>query len=89
MRVLLVEDDLPLSQALRTALERHGLVIDAVHSLATADSALRLGVHDALLLDRALPDGDGVDFIAAARAITPGLPIILDRRASCRDRVCT
>ena len=79
MRVLLVEDDLPLSHALRTALERHGLVIDAVHDLATADSALRLGVHDALLLDRGLPDGDGVDFIAAARVIAPALSIFAGR----------
>ncbi|HEY1396685.1 response regulator transcription factor [Roseateles sp.] len=88
MRVLLVEDDLPLSHALRTALERHGLVIDAVHDLATADSALRLGVHDALLLDRGLPDGDGVDFIAAARVIAPALPIILlTARGEVLDRV--
>ncbi len=88
MRVLLVEDDLPLSHALKAALERHGLVIDVVHSIAVADRALRLGVHDVMLLDRSLPEGDGIGFIVAARAITPALPIILlTARGEVLDRV--
>ncbi len=77
MRVLLVEDDRPLAHAIRTALETRGLIVDAVFSIAMASAALPLAVHDALLLDRSLPDGDGVDFIATARALVPGLPIIL------------
>lgn len=88
MRILLVEDDLAMAQALHGALERHGLVMDAVHSLAMADTALRLRVHDLLLLDRALPDGDGLDFIPAARALMPALPIILlTARGEVADRV--
>ncbi|MDH0868328.1 response regulator transcription factor [Mitsuaria sp. GD03876] len=88
MRVLLVEDDLPLAQALKTALERHGLIVDTVHSIAIADAALRLGVHDVLLLDRSLPDGDGLGFIATARGIAQALPIIvLTARGELPDRV--
>ncbi|MGE8499864.1 MAG: response regulator [Pseudomonas sp.] len=77
MRILLVEDDLSLSQALQGALGRHGLLVDTVHTLANAGSALKLGVHDLLVLDRGLPDGDGVTFIATARRLSPALPIIL------------
>ncbi|MFP6850951.1 MAG: response regulator transcription factor [Pseudomonas sp.] len=77
MRILLVEDDLSLAQALQGALGRHGLVVDIVHTLANAGSALKLSVHDLLVLDRGLPDGDGVGFIATARHLSPALPIIL------------
>ncbi|WP_269432933.1 MULTISPECIES: response regulator transcription factor [Pseudomonas] len=77
LRILLVEDDLPMAQALQAALGRHGLIVDMVHSLAAAASTLRLHVHDLLLLDRGLPDGDGLDFIATARRLTPALPIVL------------
>ncbi|HSX72211.1 MAG TPA: response regulator transcription factor [Pseudomonas sp.] len=77
MRILLVEDDLQMAQALQGALARHGLVVDLVHSMAAAETALRLNVHDLLVLDRGLPDGDGVDFIASARRLMPTLPIVL------------
>jgi len=88
VRILLVEDDLAMVQALHGALERHGLVIDAVHTLTMADTALKLKVHDLLLLDRTLPDGDGLDFIPTARALVPALPIILlTARGEVADRV--
>lgn len=77
MRILLVEDDLSLAQALQGALGRHGLIVDIVHTLANAGCALKLSVHDLLVLDRGLPDGDGVAFIATARRLSPALPIIL------------
>lgn len=77
MRILLVEDDLPMAQALQEALGRHGLLVDCVHSLAAAGAALRMNVHDLLILDRGLPDGDGVGFIASARRLCPALPIVL------------
>lgn len=88
MRILLVEDDLHMSQALQGALARHGLVVDMVHSLAAAEAALRLGVHGLLVLDRGLPDGDGLGFIAVARRLVPALPIILlTARGEVADRV--
>ncbi|MFT4171228.1 MAG: response regulator transcription factor [Rhodocyclaceae bacterium] len=83
-----MEDDVAMAGALQGALERHGLVIDVVHSLAMAEAALRLKVHDVLLLDRALPDGDGVDFIAVARDILPAVPVLLlTARGEVSDRV--
>jgi two-component system, OmpR family, response regulator len=88
MRILLVEDDLPMAHVLRASLQRHGLVVDLAHSLALAAEALRSGVHDLMILDRGLPDGDGVDFIQEARALREALPIILlTARGEISDRV--
>jgi len=77
MRILLVEDDPELSRALQAGLERQGVVADVVDSLASAAQALREPVHQLLLLDRQLPDGDGLGFVPLARSLRPNLPVIL------------
>ena len=77
MRILLVEDDPDLSRALQSGLERQGVVADVVGSLAEAAVALREPVHQLMLLDRQLPDGDGVAFVATARALRPNLAVIM------------
>lgn len=77
MRILLVEDDPDLSRALQAGLERQGVVADVVACLAEAAAALREPVHQLLLLDRQLPDGDGIDFVAVARTLRPNLPVIM------------
>jgi len=88
MRILLVEDDPDLSRALQSGLERQGVVADAVGSLQQAAAALREPVHQLLLLDRQLPDGDGIGFVAAARALRPNLPVImLTAKGELGDRV--
>ncbi len=88
MRVLLVEDEPELAAALTCALRRHDVVIDRVDSLASAERALGDDVHDAMLLDRRLPDGDGLDLVAKLRARGIGLPVIvLTARGELVDRV--
>lgn len=77
MRVLLVEDEPDMAAALSTALSRHGIVVDHARTLEIADEACRSGVHDAVLLDRKLPDGDGLSLIPLVRREQPGLPIIV------------
>ena len=71
MRVLLVEDEAEFAKAMRGALEREGFVVDWMDSLALAAEASRQGVHELILLDRTLPDGDGVDLIAQLRIDNP------------------
>ncbi len=88
MRILLVEDEAELAGALRTVLEREGYVVDHVTGLADLREAARLANSDAVLLDRALPDGDGVDAIAELRQWIPGIPVIvITARAEVEDRV--
>lgn len=88
MRILLVEDEAEFAKALRGALERDRFVVDWVDSLALASEASRSGVHELVLLDRTLPDGDGLSLIPQLRNDAPGVPIIvLSARGELIDRV--
>ncbi len=88
MRILLVEDEPEMAQALRTSLQRHGILADISPNLLEAGEALRQNVHDLLLLDRQLPDGDGAILIQLARRWQPDLPIImLTGQGSLEDRI--
>lgn len=88
VRILLVEDELQLAETLRAALERERFIVDHADRLATAREALMLASFDLVLLDRTLPDGDGLSLVPAMRASNPGLPIIvLSARGEVSDRV--
>ena len=51
MRILLVEDDAPLGEALSAGLRGLDYAVDWVQSGESADTALRLAQYDAVLLD--------------------------------------
>ncbi len=88
MRILLVEDEKEFADTLRTALERELFVVDHADRLKMAREAVRTESYDLILLDRTLPDGDGLSLIPAFRAENPGLPIIvLSARGEVLDRV--
>ncbi|OAM76096.1 response regulator transcription factor [Devosia elaeis] len=77
MRILLVEDEMNMVAALTAALSRHDIVVDHARTLEIAQEACRSRVHDAVLLDRKLPDGDGLSLIPLFRREQAGLPIIV------------
>jgi two-component system, OmpR family, response regulator len=88
MKLLLVEDEPELSAALRQALERQHYVVDEVGDLVTAEEAVRGGLYDVVLLDRTLPDGDGLSLVPGIRLRNPGVPIIvLTARGHLTERV--
>lgn len=60
MRVLLVEDEPDLANALAAALRRHCMAVDVAGSLRAAEDAALDAAYDVILLDRSLPDGDGL-----------------------------
>ncbi|MEP6908048.1 MAG: response regulator [Pseudoxanthomonas sp.] len=73
-RLLLVEDDAVSCLFMVAALEAMPAWVDAAGSMA---SALAIeGRHDLLLLDANLPDGLGIDLLAALRSRYPGLPAL-------------
>lgn len=87
MRVLLVEDEAEMAQALRAALKTYDMVMDHVPTLAEAVEAAT-GVHDAILLDRRLPDGDGLTLIPKLRGCGVAAPVIvLTARGELADRL--
>lgn len=88
MRILLVEDEIEFATTLRGALEREQFVVDHVERLDMAREAVLSFSYDLVLLDRTLPDGDGLSLIADLRIDHPGLPIIvLSARGDVHDRV--
>lgn len=88
MRILLVEDELEFAATVRAALEREKYVVDHVDRLAMAREACRMHGYDLVLLDRTLPDGDGLSLLPSLRTAHPGLPVIvLSARGDVTDRV--
>ncbi|WP_315836562.1 response regulator transcription factor [Bradyrhizobium prioriisuperbiae] len=88
MRILVVEDEPEIASLLRTALERQDIVVDHVVLLADAEEAARRGVHDAIILDRRLPDGDGLTLVPRLRSLGVAIPVIvLTARRDLPDRI--
>jgi DNA-binding response OmpR family regulator len=77
MRILLIEDEKELADALSAALSKHGIVIDHTMLLGDAIELSRQHSYDAILLDRRLPDGEGLSFIPKLRAAGADTPIIV------------
>lgn len=80
-RVLLVEDDSALAREIIRALTRNHWALDHVASLANAFEAVIQHPYRLILLDRRLPDGDGLALVPAARS-RPAPPAIIFLTAS-------
>ena len=87
-RILLVEDDPALAREIVRALEREHWPLDHVSSLADAFEAVIQYPYRAILLDRSLPDGDGIALVPAAKS-RPSRPsiIFLTARDEIADRI--
>jgi two-component system, OmpR family, response regulator len=69
MRILLIEDEPEMASVLKTALERRDVVVDHVSTLADAEAVAKFGPFDAVVLDRRLPDGEGLSLIPRLRTL--------------------
>jgi len=88
MRLLLVEDDLPIQHFVERALVEAGYQVDAAADAKSAEALALDGVHDAFIIDLGLPDMDGLDLIARCRAQGSAAPVlILSARRSVDERV--
>jgi DNA-binding response OmpR family regulator len=88
MRVLLVEDDRMIAEAVRTALGQDGHVTDWIADGAAALTALSNSRFDIVLLDLGLPRKDGLTVLKQLRErgdVTP--VIIITARDDVRSRV--
>lgn len=88
MRILLVEDQPEMVAALRAALTRHDMLVDHAQNLSEAEAIVADGNYDAVVLDRQLPDGDGLSLIPKLRASGNIVPVlVLTARGDLADRV--
>lgn len=88
MRILLVEDDPMLGDALRRSLKQEGFTTDWARNAEEAELALATGDYSFLLLDLGLPGKGGLDLLAELRSNSNPVPvIILTARDAVPDRI--
>jgi two-component system response regulator QseB len=77
MRLLILEDDAQLGDALSTGLRQLGHVVDWFRDGEHADQAVQGAAYDALVLDLGLPRTDGLTWLQRWRARGLVLPVLV------------
>ena len=88
MRLLLAEDELELSEALRVILKHNHYSVDAVHDGMEALDYILSGQYDGVVLDIMMPKMDGLTVLRKVRESGNTVPILmLTARAQIEDRI--
>lgn len=88
MRILIVEDELHLAEALTQILKKHNYSVDAVHDGLTGLDYAMSGIYDLMLLDIMMPGLDGISLLKKLRQEGIAAPIImLTAKGELSDRV--
>jgi two-component system OmpR family response regulator len=88
LRILLVEDDALLADAVARALTQAAHAVDAVATGTDADRALASDSFDLVILDLGLPGMDGFDVLRRLRGRRSRIPVlVLTARDAVEDRV--
>jgi two-component system OmpR family response regulator len=84
VRILLVEDDKMIGEAVLDFLRADGYAVDWVQDGEMAETALRTQTYDLVLLDLGLPRRDGLSVLRSLRARKQRIPVLI---ATARDSV--
>lgn len=88
MRILVVEDDTLVARGIVAGLRAYGMTADAVGTAREAETALAMGGCDAVVLDLALPDEDGMHVLRRLRQRDDPRPVLLlTARDAVEDRI--
>jgi two-component system response regulator QseB len=88
MRLLLVEDDAMVGEAVQAGLRQEGFAVDWVNDGEQAQTAVSLEAYEIVLLDLGLPKKDGLQVLKWLRAAGNRIPVlILTARDAVADRV--
>ncbi len=77
MRVLILEDDPDLGDALALGLRQRGHAVDWFREGVAADTALGGAPYDAVVLDLGLPGTDGMDWLRRWRGRAATVPVLV------------
>ncbi|GGE68578.1 response regulator transcription factor [Priestia taiwanensis] len=77
MRILLVEDEIGLAEALGQLLKKQHYSVDIVHNGQAGLDYIVSGIYDLILLDIMLPEMDGITILKTIRTQGITTPIIL------------
>ncbi len=75
--ILVVEDDFEMAEQLSESLKANGYAVEIVRDMASGLGEARRGEYGVLLIDRLLPDGDGVEIIRALREDEQNTPVLI------------
>lgn len=88
MKVLIVEDDIKLAQALGRILEESDYTVDMVHDGTTGRDWAVVGNYDAIILDAMMPGMDGYEVVREVRHANIDTPVLmLTARGSVSDKI--
>ncbi len=88
MRILLVEDEMYLSEALVHILNRNGYAVDAVYNGEQALEKLAHTIYDFILLDLMIPKPGGYEVLYRIRKAKNSVPVmILTAKIDVDDRI--
>jgi len=88
MRLLLVEDDNMIGEAVRAGLRQEGFTVDWVREAEQGDVALRTEPYALLLLDLGLPRKSGLDWLRELRRRGEATPVlVVTARDAVADRI--
>lgn len=88
MRLLLVEDDLPLAEALTSLLAGSGYAVDWVQDGLSAEALAAAETFDLVILDLNLPEKDGLSVLRSLRGRRNPVPVmILTARGAADEKV--
>ncbi len=88
MRLLLIEDNERFAALLKQGLAGAGFSVDLLTTVQEANTALETGRWDVVVLDRGLPDGDGIEVLTEMRQLGDNTPVlVLTAHGNLKDRV--
>ena len=77
MRILLIEEDVRLSQEIAEIFQKKFYGIDAVYNGAEGFKFLQNGIYDVVILDTTLPDIEGINLLKTMREEGNPVPVLL------------
>lgn len=88
--LLIVEDNERLGALLKQGLTAAGFTVSVLGTVGEAIRALKEETHDIVMLDRGLPDGDGLAVLTEMRSSGDFTPVLVSTaRSSITDRITT
>jgi len=88
MKILLIEDDLSTLKFIKKGLKESGHIVDAFSNGNDGLDAAYLGEHDVIILDRMLPEIDGLTIVTKIRNNKISTPVLfLSALGEVNDRV--
>ena len=88
MKILIIEDEKLLADAIQTMLEAKGFHVEAVYDGAEGAEYALLGIYDLLILDVMMPGMDGYQLARRVRSSRCSTPILmLTAKSGLEDRI--